>query len=147
MLQDSAADVIRHLLIQMGHGVLPSTRVVGTPWPISASKELPSPDETITVKNTQGSDDGRMMGNGRLVYHYGMQVRIRALDEQTGWVKAETLRAALAESVKRTVVAVGANSYKVHAVTHIGPVIPIGDETPQSKRKVFTINCTAAITP
>lgn len=146
MLHDSPADIVRRLLVQLGHGVMPPAHVAGTPWPISTAKELPNPDDTVTVRNTQGTDDGRMMVNGRLVYHYGIQVRVRATDEQTGWVKSETIRTTLAESVRRTVVVVGANSYRVHAVTRIGPTIPLGDETPKSKRKVFTINCTVAVT-
>lgn len=145
MLADSAADIVRVLLIDLGQGVRASTRGDGTPWPITTGKELPKPDEVITVKDTQGTDDGRIMIDGSLVYHYGLQIRIRSMDERTGYTKAETVRTALA-AVRRRVATVNGSGYKVHAITHIGPVLPIGDEAPQSRRKVFTLNCTAAIT-
>lgn len=143
----SPADIVRHLMINLNLGVLPSTRSSGDPtWPIFSDKEPSVPDDCITVKDTTGTSDGRRMVDGFPQAHFGLQVRVRAVDKNAGWRKAVAIRTLLSTSVRMTAVAIGSDTYNVAAVTHMGQVIPLGDETPQSKRKVFTLNMTAAIT-
>lgn len=137
----SPADVIRRLLIQLGLGSDPPA----APWPVYAGKEPGVPDNVITVRTTEGTDDGRDMISGEVWGHPGFQVRVRASDYVTGRTKADAIGDALATGVYQTVVAIGASRYFVHAVTHIGDVIDLGAETPSSQREVFTLNATCVV--
>lgn len=141
----SPADVIRWLIVWLNLGVTPSTRVTGVSWPVCVGLEPSAPDDCITVKNTQGQDDGRSMPDSEANAHYGLQVRVRSVDENIGWRKANAVRTALATQVRMTHVVIGSHEYNVVAVTRIGQVIAIGKETPASKRNVFTLNVMAAI--
>lgn len=146
-LDHSPADVIRYLLIAMGAGIHPDDLVVnsGTQWPIYAGGEPNVPDETITVYDTAGRDDGRMQYDGERTEHPGIQIRIRARDHQTGYVKARQLAVSLDKEIYQNTVSIGNSQYFIHAVSRSGNVIPLGKESPTSKRSLFTINATVTI--
>ncbi len=147
-MTDSPADVVRWLMVGLGLGIQPSTRSLGTPWPINTSLEPAQPDDCITIKNTVGMDDGRTMADGIPHAHFGIQIRVRSTDERTGWIKADSIRATLATQVRMISVTLPSGStYNVACIAHIGQVIPIGKETPNSKRNVFTLNVTLALSP
>lgn len=138
----SPADVIRHLLVAKGCGTLPSD---GGDWPIYVASEPDGPDNCVTVYDTQGQDDGRSMHTGELWNHNGFQVRVRARDHSSaGWPKADEIQTVMAEEVYQDYVTIGDETYFVHAVTRIGDPIPLGKETPSSKRNLYTINATFA---
>ena len=138
----SPADISRWALIALGLGSDPDEVAA---WPIFATGEPTSPDDCITVYDTAGNDDGRAMTSGELFSHYGIQIRVRAVDHETGWVKADSLRTVMSQQVNALLLAVGSSNYLVHAFTKIGVVLPIGKDAPKSKRSLFTINLTAAI--
>jgi len=135
----SPGDVVRYLLIQLGQGVYPSPTGRGDVWPVYKDKEAAQPDNLIKVTDTAGQDDGRTMPDGEPVAHFGFQVMVRAVDNPTGWAKANEIRTALA-GVTRLVVAVDDQRYLVQAVVKIGQVLPLGEEVPVSKRNLFTLN-------
>ncbi len=142
-LSHSPADIIRWALIGLSLGSDPSQ---ATAWPIYQDKEPSSPDNCMTLYDTEGHDDGRTMTEGEIQTHYGFQVRIRATSATVGWVKADAVRKAMAESIRNTQVSVGANTYNVQVISHIGNVLRLGDESPTSNRKLLTINAATVIT-
>lgn len=139
-LQDSPAQIVRQLLIDLGGGS------DGGTWPIYATSEPSDPDNVITVYDTIGQDDGRAQIDGSVFYHYGLQVRVRAIDHPTGWAKAIALRDLLA-TVYHNLTTVGSNKYEVWAISRLAQPLFIGKDVPRSKRTLFTINCMCVINP
>jgi hypothetical protein len=87
------------------------------------------------------------MVDGEVLYHYGIQVRVRSVDHPSGFLKAEGLRHWMAEVLYAASVAVPPtnNKYVLWCLSRIGQVLPLGRDTGNTGRKLFTINCTAAI--
>jgi hypothetical protein len=147
---DSPANVIRWLLVALGVGSDPTVQPLGA-WPIYQSDEPSSPDSVMTVYDTQGQLDGREMIAGQTLDHFGFQVRFRgptpigATDPT--WAQADLTRRTFAEVVKGNLVRIGGNAYTVWCVVKIGQVIPLGKENPASRRKLFTLNALASISP
>ena len=146
-LKHSQADITRYLLIAGGLGVLPDGT---TDWGISAEGELDAPDKAITVYNTTGIPDGRIMVTGEMVIHLGLQVRIRDNDPRSGYSKANDIRTAM-ENVRYLGVAVSTgggvpdSNYTVYCYSNISDVIDLGRNVPHTKRVLFTINAVTSI--
>lgn len=149
-LAHSPAKILAQLLIDLGVASAPSYspdgHYNGDPWPVFTSSEPDSPDACLTLKNTEGQDDGRAMIDGDPWYHYGFQLRIRAVDEPTGFAKADALRYSMAKNVYDRVVTIVDKdnptgvSYAVHCITHIGQILGLGTDAPSTKRSLFTVN-------
>lgn len=138
-LADSPAEIIRQLLIDLNLATVSAT------WPVYATGEPASPDNCITVYDTVGFSDGRSMIDGELWTHYGFQVRVRSKDHNTGWLKADSIRTTLAQSVYERTVAIDDEHYFVHCIARIGQVLPLGKERGVSERSLFTLNATVPI--
>lgn len=142
-LLNSPATILQYLLVSLGIGTLPASRGA---WPISVSQEPNEPDNTVTLFDTAGQSDGRVMVGGEVQDHYGINARIRSIDYPTGWRQANSLRVCWGETIYRNTVAVGDNSYLVQAVTHIGQIISVGKDMPRSNRSFFTLNSMMVVT-
>ena len=151
-LWHSPADIVRELLVQLGMGSDPTVSP-GSPWPVYASAEPQSPDNCITVFDTQGTDDGRTM-HGFKPDHFGIQVRVRAADHPTAWQKADAqIRVALCEgvddsSLPQTVtltIPLPMTRYTVPNFARIGQCLALGKEAPNSRRSIVTLNATVVI--
>lgn len=149
-LDHSPADIIRHLLIAKLLGSYPVTPP-GV-WPVYVSFEPDAPDNVITLFNTTGHSGGRVMIGGELQDHYGFQVRIRAVDDPTAYIKGNRIRAVMSEDVRMTEITIESSRYLIHAVSNIGNLIGLGRETvkfgmdPSStKRSIFVLNARASI--
>lgn len=142
-LLHSPADIISRLLVTKGQGVAP---IVGspTPWQVYVSGEPPTPDQCLTVYDTTSQDDGRSMLTGETWQHYGFQVRIRALDHPTGYVKAEAIHTALDEAVYDEFVTIDGTTYNVHSVSATN-LLCLGKEASSSGRRLFTVNGLSSI--
>lgn len=141
-LTHSPADIVRKLLIDKSLGATPAE---GAVWPVYATREPDSPDSTITVYDTAGRLDGRVMVSGQVQEHPGIQIRVRDADSAAGFKKAKAVATALSEDVLRTMVTIGANTYEVQAISRTSGVFALGKETLTSKRNVFTINATVSL--
>lgn len=144
----SPAEVIQQLLIDGG---LTTEGGQEGQWPCWSDREPddtdgPIPDEIVVVYDTQGVDDLRTMIDGKLYTHHGIQLLIRAATKGRGYAKAMAARNYLAEAIRNTYTTVVETRYLVHAVTKIGDVIPIGTDPGTSKRTMFTVNATVAMT-
>lgn len=147
-LERSPSEVVQQLLIDGG---VCTEGGQGGAWPAFATSEPDDldglADEIVVTYDTQGIDDLRTMNDGKLYAHHGVQVLVRAATHGRGYGKASAIRAYLSESVRQTYTTVAGDArYLVHAVTKIGDVIPIGRDSPTSKRLMFTVNVTVAMT-
>jgi hypothetical protein len=130
-LSHSPAEVIAQLLREAGY------------TSVYTKGEPSSPDSVITVKDTAGTDDGRTMVDGELQQHYGVQVRVRSPEHPAGWLVTNNIRVLFSEGVNQQVVTMGDGTrFLVWAVTNIGQILPIGKDTPRTKRDLFTLNAT-----
>lgn len=141
-LANSPADVIGQMMIDMSLGTDSDDN---GEWPIFVNSEPSTPDNCITVYDTAGIDNGSDMILGRLMQYHGFQVRVRAKTHRAGWLKADEIRANLAESVYQRAVAVEDHDYLVQCIGGIGTVLILGREVGVSKRSLFTVNATATM--
>ena len=141
-LTHSPADILRWLLVSLGAGSAPSS---SSDWPIFATQEPDRPDNCITVFDTAGVLDGRQMPTGVQMEHEGWQIRIRARTHNVGWQKAKEIADLLDQSVVRYVVVIGGHQYLVQCVSRTSGVLSLGEESPQTKRRVFTLNGIMAV--
>lgn|SRR3990167_993558 len=137
----SPADVLRRVLITLGHGVNPPL----TTWPIYAAGEPNTPDNCITVYDTEGRNDGRSMIDGEQWEHYGVQVRIRSTTHKVGYAKAQAIAEALDQEIYDEVETIDTTTYLLHSVSRTSRVLALGKDTPNSKRTLFTINALVSL--
>jgi len=135
----SAGDVVARLIVQLGLGTDPQANGL---WPVYSEGEPPTPDDVITVYTTDGVDSPRTMPDGELNGTDGLQVRVRSVRHDSGFEKASEIASALTDAslVRRITVAVDGVDHLVHSVDYVGNVIPLGKESPSSRRSLFTIN-------
>jgi hypothetical protein len=139
-LLHSPADIVRHILIDLGEGSDPGagTSAPGA-WPVYSPKEPSTPDNVITIKNTTPKLDGRSHVDGEQVEHSGFQVRVRSQDTLVGYPKAASIRKTLNEQAINVVVRIASAVYHVQCVSRVS-LIPLGEESPSSRRTVYTLN-------
>ena len=147
-LSNSPADVLRYALIALGLGILPvpGTNYTATSWPTSTGQELDSPDNTATTYDTTGIKDGRSMTDGDVVEHPGVQVRVRATDDPTAQTQAWILANAVDRLIIGTNLTIGTHTYTIYAVSRKGNPARLSQETPTSRRPVWTFNVTVTLT-
>ena len=143
LLTHPPARVIAQFLVDLGLGVEPDERDPAA-WSVYYGSEPPSPDEVITVRGTTGTDEGTTMTDGVLQERYGLQVRIRSLEEDAGDLKARTIATTLHPVTNRWVNLDG-TEYLVSNVDVVGGVLPLGKSQVGTSLNLFTINLLALI--
>lgn len=142
-LTDSPADIIRKLLVDLSLAVEPTFtegRYTAGAWPAFAHNEPSFPDQCITVRETDAIDDGPDM-HGNLYFHYGCQIRFRAITKNAVMTKARAVQGNLfspTDPYDKTVTISG-RSYEVHCVIP-GPVLDLGMNVANDKRLIVTLN-------
>lgn len=142
-MTNSQAEIAAQLLVDLGFGTDPLTFQA---WPVYSTAEPSAPDNCITVKDTDGTSEGRSMVDGELQEHFGVQVRVRSTTHPTGWQKALAVREALAKNLYDRTVTIGSSQYLVHCAAKISRVLSLGKDTPSTKRSIFTVNAVLALT-
>lgn len=144
----SPADVLRQLLVDLGHGTLPSS---SSSWPAYCSTLADTPDNIICLIDTTGVHQGRKMVDGEVQERHGVQIFVRSARFIVGWTKARQVAVAL-DGVLRSAVTVSSTNYLIQAVTRSSGPIALGKETQDiegsntiSKREIFSINCTVSV--
>lgn len=135
------ADVVRQALIGLSLGTDPS---LGGSWPIFSPSEPDAPDNCITIRDTTGKDDGRDGPTGVRTEHYGFQVRVRSDDEWTGYRKAQAIAVGVS-NVLRQEVTLTDETFRIQAITNVGPVLSLGKGRPPSKRHLHTLNALVSL--
>ena len=141
-LTHSPADIVRYLLVDVAQGTLPEDE---SAWPIFADSEPDEPDECITVYDTSGIVEGRAHKTGEVQEHYGIQVRLRCLTPESGYARMRTLMLVMDELIRLDHVSIVNSEYLVTAISRKGGILSLGEETPNSKRYVFTLNAIVSL--
>jgi len=147
-MNHSPADIIARMLYTSS-GALFSLPAAGESdvWPIYTTS-MPDgdgvPDDCACVFDTAGEKKGRLL-DGRSMYSYGFQVLIRSSMHRDGWKKAVDLEALFEETHNEEVVfdesGDEAGTYLIDVITQTSPILCLGNEQPQGRRQLFSINC------
>ena len=138
------AEIIQKVFILTGLGSDPLLDPLQA-WPVYSPLEPSMPDNCLTIGDTQGRDSGRTMVDGEMLLHYGIQIRIRAINERVGFRKGEAIRIKIMEGIYQMRVTLESSIYLVPCLARPSQVLYIGIDNPNSKRSLFTINVTSAI--
>jgi len=136
-LTHSPADILGQLLHDLGLGVIAPTT---SNWPIFIANTPDSPDNLITLTDTTGKLQGRIMVSGEAVAFPGLQIKVRGVTHQVGWTKINAIAEAMDKNVKLSTVRIDSTTYTVTCVDRSGDIAKLGSESPTSKRKNFTLN-------
>jgi hypothetical protein len=128
------------VLLALAQGTDPS---LGQPWPMYVDDRPDFPDSVITVSDTLGRSDGRLMF-GDQQFHYGFQIALRSPD-RFGYRKLSAIGKAL-DSCVNVSVTLETVKYIVQAVSR-GDVISLGYEKMKNKRRLYTMNGVFPINP
>ena len=109
-------------------------------WPLYISS-MPDgndvPDNCGAIYDTTDLKDGRQM-NGPVIRHYGIQLRIRSTDYQTGWIKIEDISSDL--DILSSEYTVSSIVYTIQNVSRTSPIVALGMEPGTTRRFHFTMN-------
>jgi hypothetical protein len=140
-LTNSQAEVVQQLLIDLTLCTDPTN---GESWPVYESNEPDSPDEAVTVYDTEGVTEGRVQRTGETYEHRGVMLQTRGTTKLRAWAKADSLRRHLDESVHNAQVTIDTKTYTVYSVTRRSGPIYVGRE-PNTNRYLFTLNVVVAL--
>lgn len=135
------AEVIQKWLLDESLGVAPPGTV--GQWPCYVAGMPETGNQALCVYDTTGILQGRIQRTGETIETFGIQVRVRAMDYETGYAKAVAINEAFDELL-RVEVLFETHFYKIQAVSRKTPIIPLGPES-GNKRERFTINYLATI--
>jgi hypothetical protein len=144
----SPAQIVRRLLIGLGLGS--DVDAGGQPegeWPVYDNDEPDRPDNTVTLFDYDGPDEGSTQPDGEMQGLDALQIRVRCKTKIAGWRKAYEIKQAIEKSplvggqAYNVNVGIETTWYKIHCFSRISNVIPLGKETPTSTRKIFVVNC------
>ena len=141
----SPADILVEYLLGAALGVDPSQE---GDWTIQTGSQPQSPQRVITVTNTLGVKQGRVMAGGEVEDKPGFQLAVRAPDDHEASAKIWALAEAV-DGIRRATVTLthreSSQSYRIDSVTR-GSVISAGQEPQSQRRYLFTLNGTLTIT-
>lgn len=142
-LSHTPAEILRQALIDLG---VATDQEDERAWPIFYAL-LPEGVgvNLMTVHNTQGTLDGRLMDDGDYVEHPGFQIRLRTRYHRDGWLKAQAVWNALAGIRRQPVTLPDPETeadvdYVIQSVTLTAPVAPMGQDPDHERRENFSIN-------
>lgn len=139
MIQQSAADLIRQLLIDTNHGT-----VAGN-WPVYVAYFMDEPHQAICVFDTPGRLDGRLLKTGEQIEHPGVQVQVRGTRYDILWTKVQEIVNYL-DSVKNVSVAItSGEAYVIRNVSRSAGALPMGTDEDDGDRHYFAINATLTV--
>lgn len=143
-LAHTPADVLAQWLSDNGHGTIESLGTTGpSDWPIVVGKLTADPDDAIAVSDQQGRDEGRDMVTGEVLGQHGIQILLRAMKQNEGQVKINSIFVAVS-ALLRSSVTIGASTYLIQCVDPVGFPIPLGTE-PGTRRDLFSLNATMSV--
>lgn len=143
ILEHGPCDIVGQLLLDLG--IVSEAAGTGD-WPLGISEELGSPDNTVSIFDTQGKMEGSVQPTGEIQEQEGILIRVRAEDYKTGFTKAHALAIVLDQFVVNETVSIESKFYLIQSINRTSAVLHVGKETGASKRHLFTINATVALT-
>ena len=142
-LSHSQAKVVQYLLFDLSAASCSDPRD-NTSWPVFAHNEPNSPDNCVTVYDTQGVHQGKTQFDGEVQERHGIQIRVRAMNGATGRAKARQIAVALDPLKQKTVSVEAEGTYVICSFTRTSDVISLGKE-PGTDRSIFTVNFTLGL--
>jgi hypothetical protein len=97
------------------------------------------PDDIVAIIGASDNKDGRIMKTGESIIHEGIQLMVRAVNYNTGWAKAKSLRTAM-DGIKRDTVTISGSDYRIDSVTIASGPVAIGQEDSTKRRELFSLN-------
>ncbi len=137
--------LLAQLLIQQGFGVAHDVDEDWQVWTANLPDGPDDKDEAISVKDTTGAQDGRLMKTMERIEHPGIQIRVRSTDYLIGYSKARDIAKYLDTIQHEEIVSTVDNkSYRIPSVTR-GQVISMGKELEGRSRELFSINAVLTV--
>lgn len=141
-LTHSPADVVRQLLVDLGHGTDPADN---SDWGTYYSFMPEHRDRVLVVFDTAAVLEGRFQHDGETQEHHGVQIQARSDAYEAGYNKLRAIAVGLDRDVQLSGVTVASTLYTVYAVTRTSDVLSIGKEVEATKRSIFTLNALVAL--
>ena len=138
--------IIRDLLIANSLGSSRSSDDP-EPWPIGVSHEPDSKqeqDDIVTLYDTGGANDGRIMKTGERVQHETVQVRIRSKKYLTGYAQIKIISDFFDQLLRESIIVDSVN-YLIQNISRSSPILPLGTEKGSKRRQLFTLNIAVTI--
>jgi hypothetical protein len=142
LLNNSPADIVRHLLVNKGVFTVPYE---GGVWPCFYNYlpdgEEPLFDQVACIYDTTGLKQGRTANDGETLKAHGFMVSIQDLDQQVAYVKAVQVCNAFDVLVKRNLVIIDGNQYGVSTISQTGDINRLGrNAMAKHRRSSCTVN-------
>lgn len=119
------SQIIQRYLITRSLGTAPEDQ--GS-WPVFFSNRSKSPNDCITIYDTEGITSGRKMKGGEVQEHLGIQVMVRSEDLAEGYRKCHAIILDFDQQVSRTLVPMGSDTYRIQSISRTSAVISAGRE-------------------
>lgn len=143
------AQIIWKMLIDEGLGSRPGSE---SPFPVFLSHTPERPDDSITVYDTTGVKQGRLM-QGEVVQREGVMIRIRSSSYSVGWNKGRDI-VQMVDEVRRREVDLDAgdfggeegefSNFVIDSIMRESTLLITGTEPEgERRRQIFTLNVTA----
>ena len=100
-------------------------------------------DDAGAIYDTSGVLDGRLMRNGTIIEHEGVQIRIRSVEYNDGWQKINDIMDAL-DAVLNVEVTVDSYDYVLNSLSRAASIAIMGAD--EKRRYSFTVNYLCTIT-
>lgn len=142
LFSHQVSDIVAELLKDLSVGVIRGT---AGDWPISVGKEQSSPDNVITVSDTEAKPMGRLQTNGEQLSYPGIQIRVRGNTERVAFIKALQIATKLDRNVRHNTVTIDSSVYCVASISRIPGIIYLGTQSNISQRGLFTLNAYTVI--
>jgi len=136
---DSPAAILATYLMQQLIMTSPSA---SSTWPLYIAS-LPDganvQDNAGAIYNTTPVKDSRQMSDGFVLKHYGIQIKIRAKDDETGWDKCNDILS-LFDAVHNVDVTKGDVLHRLQNISQTSGIVSLGTEIGTKRRLLFTMN-------
>lgn len=135
------AKIIQQLLIDLGEGSAPATSGDQGLWPIYVNALVNEPDDIINVVDQTGTIDGFNQIDHEAEEREGIQIIVRSgpRSRTEGYAKASSIKNTI-RTVIDQLVNVDGTQYVVHSIFMSSAITPTGSDTPNSKRKIHSLN-------
>lgn len=160
-LKHSPHRVIQQLVVDLELAVDPedwmadhdADAIPNAVWPVYYAREPDRPDDLVRVRGTEGVSSGWTQVDGERQERHGIQIMVRGRDDDLTEHRARHIAIALDRVHRQFVTVLDPNTgtgsdatvYIVHSFDRTSGVIPLGLDTPEGKRSLFTINGVTAI--
>jgi len=142
---DAPSSIIASVIVQILEEM--SNPLDGGVWPLYISMmpdDSDVEDDCGAIYDAPGIVNARLMREGEVVEHHGVQIKIRSTDYETGYRKIRELALDL-DAVKNQSITLGDNVYTVNNLARVGTIDYLGIEKESKRRYLFTVNFIACI--